>query len=60
MRGLIMQYGYFDSKNKEYIITKPDTPARGPIILAHQSMVQLYQIMPEVTALRSLELTAGY
>ena len=22
-----MQYGYFDSKNKEYIITKPNTPA---------------------------------
>ncbi len=22
-----MQYGYFDEKNKEYIITKPDTPA---------------------------------
>ncbi|SNU05598.1 Cellobiose phosphorylase [Lachnospiraceae bacterium] len=22
-----MRYGYFDSKNKEYIITKPDTPA---------------------------------
>ena len=22
-----MKYGYFDSKNKEYIITKPDTPA---------------------------------
>ncbi len=22
-----MQYGYFDEKNKEYVITKPDTPA---------------------------------
>ena len=22
-----MNYGYFDLKNKEYVITKPDTPA---------------------------------
>ena len=22
-----MQYGYFDLKNKEYVITRPDTPA---------------------------------
>jgi len=22
----IMQYGYFDDKNKEYVITRPDTP----------------------------------
>ena len=22
-----MQYGYFDLANKEYVITKPDTPA---------------------------------
>ena len=22
-----MQYGYFDDKNKEYVITRPDTPA---------------------------------
>ena len=21
-----MQYGYFDNKNKEYVITRPDTP----------------------------------
>ena len=21
-----MEYGYFDGKNKEYVITKPDTP----------------------------------
>ena len=23
----IMKYGYFDDKNKEYVITRPDTPA---------------------------------
>ena len=22
-----MQYGYFDLENKEYVITRPDTPA---------------------------------
>ena len=22
-----MQYGYFDDKNREYVITRPDTPA---------------------------------
>ena len=22
-----MNYGYFDEKNKEYVITRPDTPA---------------------------------
>ena len=22
-----MKYGYFDLENKEYVITKPDTPA---------------------------------
>ena len=25
--GKDMQYGYFDTQNREYVITRPDTPA---------------------------------
>ena len=27
--GFGMQYGYFDDKEREYVITRPDTPAPG-------------------------------
>ena len=35
-----MNYGYFDLENKEYVITKPDTPARLNTALLSQTTPQ--------------------
>lgn len=40
-----MKYGYFDESKKEYVITRPDTPAPWVNYLGRRSMEQLYPIM---------------
>ncbi|WP_245954895.1 hypothetical protein [Fontibacillus phaseoli] len=46
-----MQYGYFDEKNKEYLITKPNTPAPWGTTSAHRSTAPSFPAMQEGTAL---------
>ena len=47
-----MKYGYFDDKKREYVITRPDTPAPWVNYLGdRRSMVPLCPIMQADTAL---------
>ncbi len=41
-----MRYGYFDDKNREYVITRPDTPLPGSTIWAAKIILDLYHIPP--------------
>ena len=43
--GYFMKYGYFDEGKKEYVITRPDTPAPWQIILVLPHTVRLFPTM---------------
>ena len=60
-----MNYGYFDNKNREYVIEHPDTPAPWVNYLGSPSTAVLHTeqsspITPEATALPVQGQTAGY
>ena len=55
-----MKYGYFDETKKEYVITRPDTPARGLIISVLRNMARLFQTMQADTVLQNPELTEEF
>ena len=40
-----MKYGYFDVENREYVITRPDTPTPWINYLGSGGFEVLYQIM---------------
>ena len=50
-----MKYGYFDETKKEYVITRPDTPA--PWV---NYMARLFQTMQADTVLQNPELTEEF
>ncbi len=43
-----MRYGYFDDKNREYVITRPDTPLPWFNYLGAKIILDLYHIPPAV------------
>ena len=48
-----MQYGYFDDEKREYVITRPDTPAPLAIILVPRNMVRSFQTTQADTVLQN-------
>ena len=48
-----MKYGYFDDKNREYVIERPDTPSPWVNYLGDPGYGQSSQIMPEATVLQN-------
>lgn len=55
-----MKYGYFDDEKKEYVITKPDTPAPWANYLGSTDYGAIIQIMLEVIVSVSLGQTGAY
>lgn len=53
-----MQYGYFDLKNKEYVIDHPDTPHRGSTTLVRRNTAQSFPTMLPAIASSSPAQTA--
>ena len=56
-----MKYGYFDETKKEYVITRPDTPApwvNYPPV--PRNMARLFQTMQADTVLQNPELTEEF
>ena len=53
-----MQYGYFDLKNKEYVIDRPDTPAPWVNYLGSPEYLSLIHISTHITS--DLEKVADY
>ena len=45
-----MQYGYFDLENKEYVITRPDTPSAWANYLGSPEYGAIVSTMQEATA----------
>ena len=54
-----MKYGYFDESKKEYVITRPDTPAPWVNYLGSPEY-GLFPIMQVDTALQSQVQTEGF
>ena len=48
-----MQYGYFDDEKREYVITRPDTPAPWAIILVPGIWCDHFQTTQADTALQN-------
>ena len=55
-----MKYGYFDEEKREYVITRPDTPAPWTNYLGSPDMVLLFQTMPAATALKRVARMGGF
>ena len=53
-----MRYGYFDEEKKEYVITRPDTPAPWVNYLDRRNTEQSFPIMQGDTALQNPGRTA--
>ncbi len=54
-----MSYGYFDDKNKEYVINRPDTPlAMDKLFRAQKISLELYQILLVVTVFIKMQNSA--
>lgn len=50
-----MRYGYFDEAKKEYVITRPDTPAPWVNYLGSPEYGESFQITQEDTVLQNPE-----